>query len=66
MLNNTNAIQCQIHQIKYKESKQLEEKLGKIMAKEKSGGRTKKRKKAVSRDAGGFARHLKIAQTLIR
>ena len=42
MLNNANAIQCQIYQVKYKESKQQEEKFGKITAKGKSGGRQKK------------------------
>ena len=40
MPNNANATQCKIY--KYKESKQQEEKLGKITAKGKSGGRQKK------------------------
>ena len=45
MLNNANAIQCQIYQVKYKESKQQEEKLGKITAKGKSGSGAKKGQK---------------------
>ena len=46
MLSNANAIaiQCQIYQVKFKESKQQEKKLGKFTAKGKSGGRQKKDK----------------------
>ena len=46
MLSNANAIalQCQIYQVKFKESKQKEKKLGKFTAKGKSGGRQKKDK----------------------
>ena len=47
MLGNANAIaiQCQIYQVKFKESKQQEKKLGKFTAKGKSGGRPKKGQK---------------------
>ena len=46
MLSNANAntIQCQICQVKIKESKQQEKKLGKITAKGKSGSGQKKGK----------------------
>ena len=45
MPSNANAIQCQIYQVKYKESKQQEMKLGKITAKGKSGSGAKKGQK---------------------
>ena len=60
MLMWSNANAKQIYQVKYKESKQQDEELGKITAKGKSGSGAKKRTKAVPRDAVGFARHLKI------
>ena len=44
MLNNANAIQCKIYQVKYKESKQQKKKLGEFTAKGKSGGGQKKDK----------------------
>ena len=45
MLSNANAIQFQIYQVKYKESKQPGKKLGKFTAKGKSGGGAKKGQK---------------------
>ena len=47
MLNNANAKQFQYHlyQVKYKESKQQEKKIGKLTAEGKSGGGAKKDKK---------------------
>ena len=42
MLMWSNANAKQIYQVKYKEIKQQDEKLGKITAKGKSGGRQKK------------------------
>ena len=43
MLNNA-RLKCQMYQVKYKESKQQEKKLGKITAEGKSGGGQKKYK----------------------
>ena len=45
MLNNANAIQCKIYEVKYKESKQQKEELGKITTKGKSGSGAKKGQK---------------------
>ena len=47
MLSNATAtaIQCQIYQVKFKENKQQEKKLGKSTAKGKSGGWAKKDKR---------------------